>query len=89
MRTKKGYTLRSLGNESILVAEGLEAVDFNHMISMNDSATLLWKEVEGKDFDASTLSDILMENYDISRETADHDVAVLLKLWNEANILED
>lgn len=89
MRTKKGYTLRSLGNESILVAEGLEAVDFNHMISMNDSATLLWKEVEGKDFDASTLSDILMENYDISRETADHDIAVLLKLWNEANILED
>lgn len=89
MRTKKGYTLRSLGNESILVAEGLEAVDFNHMISMNDSATLLWKEVEGKDFDASTLSDILMENYDISRETADHDIAVLLKLWKEANILED
>lgn len=88
MKTRKGYSLRTLGNEYIIVADGLEAVDFSHMVSMNESAALLWEAVEGKDFDASTLADLLMENYDISRETAEHDVAVLLETWRKANIIE-
>ena len=89
MRTKKGYTLRSLGNESILVAEGLEAVDFNHMISMNESAAFLWKEVEEKDFDAEMLTALLTDNYDIDRETAQNDVAALLDSWSAAGLIEE
>ena len=88
MKTKKGFTLRSLGNEYILVADGLEVVDFNRMVSMNDSAALLWKEIDGKEFDADALVDILVDNYDISRETAQRDVAVLLQSWQKAGIVE-
>lgn len=88
MKTKKGFTLRSLGNEYILVADGLEVVDFNRMVSMNESAALLWREIDGKEFDAETLTDILLDNYDISRETAQHDVAVLLQSWQKAGIVE-
>lgn len=88
MKTKKGFTLRSLGNEYILVADGLEVVDFNRMVSMNDSAALLWKEIDGKEFDADTLADILVDNYDISRETAQRDVALLLQSWQKAGIVE-
>ena len=36
MKTRKGFSLRSLGKEFVLVAEGLEAVDFSRMISMNE-----------------------------------------------------
>jgi len=88
MKTKKGFTLRSLGNEYILVADGLEVVDFDRMVSMNDSAALLWKEIDGKEFDADALVDILVDNYDISRETAQRDVAVLLQSWQKAGIVE-
>jgi hypothetical protein len=89
MRFKKGYRLRSLGQEFILIAEGLEAVDFSRMISMNESAAFLWKEVEGKDFDAEMLATLLMDNYDISRETAQNDVAALLESWSAAGLIED
>ena len=89
MKTKKGYTLRTLGNEYLLIGEGLEADHFGRMVSMNESAALLWKEVEGKDFDVATLADILSENYGISRETAENDVTALLQSWKEANIIED
>lgn len=88
MKTKKGFTLRSLGKEHVLVAEGLEVVDFNRMISMNESAALLWSAIDGKDFDASTLTDILLDNYDISRETAEHDALTLLQSWQEAGVIE-
>ena len=62
---------------------------FNLMISMNESAAMLWKEIDGKDFDAETLTNLLMENYDINRDVAEHDVTALLKSWKEAGIIED
>ena len=88
MKRRKGYTLRPLGKEFILVAEGVEAVDFTRMISMNESAAFLWKAVEDKDFDAETLVNLLMEEYDITQEIAKKDVASLLQTWKEANIID-
>lgn len=88
MKTRKGYTLRSLGKEFILVAEGLEAVDFSRMISMNESAAFLWKAVEDKDFEAETLVGFLLDEYDITQEVAEKDVESLLQTWKEANIIE-
>lgn len=88
MKTRKGYSLRSLGKEFVLVAEGLEAVDFSRMISMNESAAFLWRSVEDKDFEAETLVDLLLEEYDITREVAEKDVAMLLQNWKEADMIE-
>ena len=89
MKLKKGYRLRSLGQEFILVAEGLEAVDFSRMISMNESAAFLWKEVEDKDFDAERLIALLTDSYDIDRETAQNDVAAVLESWSAAGLIEE
>lgn len=89
MKTRKGYSLRPLGQEFILVADGLDAVDFTRMISMNGTAAFLWREVDGKEFDADTLAVLLTDTYGISRETAQKDVAALLKSWRTADIIED
>lgn len=89
MKTKKGFSLRPLGKEYILVAEGLEASDFNRMISMNETSAFLWKEVENKEFDADTLAKLLVEHWDVDAEMAQKDVEALLKSWEEADILDD
>lgn len=89
MKTKKGYTLRPLGQEYILVAEGLDVADATRMISMNSTAAFLWMEVENREFDAQTLVDLLVENWNISPETAEKDVDVLLKSWKRAEVVED
>ena len=89
MRTRKGYTLRPLGMEYILVAEGLEVADSNSMISMNSTAAFLWMEVEGKEFDAQTLVDLLVDNWEISPATAAKDVDILLKSWKKADVVEE
>ena len=87
MRPRKGYTLRPLGMEYILGAEGLEVADSSRMISMNSTAAFLWMEVEGKEFDAQTLVDLLVDNWEISRETAAKDVDILLKSWKKADVV--
>ena len=87
MKTKKGYRMRSLGKEYILVAEGLEVESANQMISMNATAAFLWEAVEGKDFDAETLSQLLVDEYGIDIETAKKDVMSLLQTWGKAGII--
>lgn len=87
MRIKKGYRLRPLGKEYILVAEGLEALDANTMVSMNATAAFLWEAVEDKEFDATTLVQLLLDEYDVDQDTAEKDVASLLQTWCDADII--
>lgn len=87
MRIKKGYRLRPLGKEYILVAEGLEALDANTMVSMNATAAFLWKAVEDKEFDATTLVQLLLDEYDVDQGTAEKNVASLLQTWCDADII--
>ena len=87
MKTKKGYRLRPLGKEYILVAEGLEVENANQMVSMNATAAFLWEAVEGKDFDAETLTQLLVDEYGIDVETAKKDVTPLLQTWEKAGII--
>ena len=87
MKTKEGYRLRQLGKEYILIAEGLEVMDAKQMVSMNETAAFLWETVEGKDFDADTLAQLLMEEYGIGREQAERDIEFLLETWTKAGII--
>ena len=89
MKTKKGYRLRQLGTEYILVAEGLEVMDANKMISMNETAAFLWEAVEGKTFGADTLAQLLVDEYGISLEKAEKDIKPLLETWTKAGVIED
>ena len=87
MKIRKGYTLRSLGKEFILVPEGLEAVDSTRMISLNESAAFLWKALEDKDFDDETMIQLLMDEYEISRDVAEKDVEAFLQILKKAEVV--
>ena len=89
MRAKKGFKLRNICGENIIVAEGKENIDFNNMISMNETSAFLWEQIEQKDnFDAETLTELLLDNYDVDKETALNDASELIKQWLEAEIIE-
>lgn len=88
MKTKKGFVLRDVCGENIIVAEGKENIDFTKIISMNDSSAYLWAKVVGKDFTTGTLADLLMEEYDVDKDTATADAEVIANKWKEAGIAE-
>jgi len=89
MKTKKGFKLRNVCGENIIVAEGIENIDFSRIISMNESAAFLWNKIQGKDFNADTLVEMILEEYDIDKDTARSDIEQLVKKWQEAGIVED
>ncbi len=88
MKTKKGFTLRSVCGENVIVSEGKENIDFSNLICPNESSAYLWKNVQGKDFTAEDLATLLTEEYEVDYETALHDSTNLMQQWMEAGIVE-
>lgn len=88
MKAKKGFNLRNVCGEYIIVAEGKENIDFSNIISMNESSALLWKELDGKEITIDGMVDILTANYEVDSDEARNDAALLLKQWQEAGIVE-
>lgn len=88
MKAKKGFNLRNVCGEYIIVAEGKENIDFSNIISMNESSALLWKELDGKEITIDGMVDILTANYEVGPDEARNDAALLLKQWQEAGIVE-
>ena len=87
MKTVPGFTLRPLGKEFIITAESIKQINFNRMISLNESAAYLWKSVDGKEFTAEDLADLLCERYEIDRPTALKDSEAIAAKWIEAGIV--
>ena len=90
MNTISGFKLRKLGNEYILVGESMELINFNKMITMNESAAYLWKQVQDLEaFDNQLLTDLLLREYEVSPEQAATDAAATAAHWLEAGIVEN
>lgn len=88
MKAKKGFKLRDVCGEKIIVAEGKENIDFSNIIIMNETAAYLWEQLYGKEFSVDNMADLLTEQYDIDRKSALADCHELAKQWKEAGITE-
>ena len=89
MKIIKGFKIRPLFGGHIIVAEGSSQVNFNKMISLNDSAAYLWKAVEHKDsFTAEDLKNLLLEEYEVDEQTAAADAEAIAAKWIEIGIAE-
>lgn len=88
MRTKKGFKLREVCGEKILLAEGVENIDFSDIISMNASSAYLWEQVDGKDFTVEEMARLLTELYEVEETVALEDAKELANQWFKCGIIE-
>lgn len=81
--------MRKLGNEAVIVAESLELINFDKLVSLNASAAYVWEALPTSDFDVATVVSLLINRYDVDEDTARKDARELIDVWKEAGILED
>ena len=81
MKTIEGFKLRKLGNEYILVGESMSLINFNKMITLNETAAFLWQQAEQGEFDANKLCKALCAEYEVDPTQAFQDVEATLKAW--------
>jgi hypothetical protein len=88
MKIKEGFTLRQICGEWVVVGEGLAQVNFNKMLSLNETAAYLWQEVQGKEFTEQDLTNLLLDKYEVTPEVAAADVNRLVGIWKEQGVAE-
>ena len=88
MKIKKGFELRDICGEKVIIASGIENIDFNKMISLNESAAYLWQQVSDKTFDADLLAQLLEAAYDVDHATATTDAQSIIQSWLEQGVVE-
>ena len=77
MKRIKEYIKRNIAGEIILVPAGQTAEDFNGMITLTESGDFIWEHLEeARDF--NHLVELILEEYDIDKETAAQDASAFL-----------
>ena len=89
MKINEGFELRELCGEHIIIGTGVKNIDFCKVISLNESAAWLWREVEGKEFTAESLAALLVEEYAVSEAVALADVSKLLEQWVALGVVSE
>lgn len=88
MKIKKGFELRDVCGEQVIMAHGKENIDFSKIISLNETAAYLWNKVVGREFDEQQMVELLTEAYEVEEGVARADVKKLLAQWKENGLLE-
>lgn len=88
MKIKKGFELRKICGENIVIAHGVENIDFTKIITLNESAAFIWQQVEGKDFTEEEMAKFLLDEYEVDETQALADVKALTESWKQAGLVE-
>ena len=88
MRLKSGFGLRDICGEKVLVAEGLENIDFSKIVALNETSAYLWEKLENRDFGLNDMVELLLQEYDVQAEVAEKDCLELAQKWIEAGLAE-
>ena len=89
MRIKKGFVLREVCGERVIVGEGLQAINFGKLLALNDSAAWLWKQaVEMGEFTVESLTERLCEENDVKPGEARQDVEDIIADWQRVKVVE-
>lgn len=88
MKIKNGFELRDVCGENIIIAHGVDNIDFTKVISLNESAAFLWKQVAGLEFTEEDLVQLLLGEYEVEEAQAVEDVTTLVSSWKREGLVE-
>lgn len=89
MRIKKGFVMREICGERIVMGEGIENIDYSNIISLNETAGYLWDKLKDKDFTPELMAGMLEEEYEVDHDTALADSKKLCEEWQRIGVAEE
>ena len=86
MKVKDGYMLREVAGNSVVVAVGQASLDFNGLITLNSSGTMLWRLLEVGVTEAAMVA-ALVDEYEVDPTRAQKDIEAFINKLKGANLL--
>ena len=89
MKIKKGFVLREVCGERVIVGEGLSAINFGKLLALNETAAWLWQQAQAMgDFTIEALAEKLCEEYEVEAGEAKADVEQMVTEWQNVGVVE-
>lgn len=88
MKIKDGFELREFFDQHIILACGRQNINFSKVINLNESATIMWHAVQGKEFTVADMAAALMAEYEVDEATALADAERIANEWITIGVAE-
>jgi hypothetical protein len=90
MKIKEGFILHDVCGEKVIIAQGVENINFSKMINLNETAAFLWEKAVATDcFTSEQLVTWLTEVYEVDAEQATADVESMTAQWRKLGLIVD
>ena len=87
MKIKKGFVVREIAGECVVVALGEASKIFNGIIKLNETGKILWEHL-AKGCEKEEAVNAILKDYEVDRETVEADFDQFVETLKGANILE-
>lgn len=87
MKIKEGFAKRNIAGSEIVVPVGKKALEFNGMITLNESGAFFWDCLKEETTKEDVVKKVL-EIYDVTPEKANDDVEKFIVMLRENELLE-
>ena len=88
MKRNTDFMLRDIAGEVILVPTGAATQQFNGMITLNEVAAFIWKNLDESE-SRDILVDKIIDEFEVDRETATRDVIGFVNALYEHGLVSD
>ena len=86
MRIKKEFILREIAGEYILIPTGTTTQEFNGLITINDVAAFVWKNIE-KVNSVDELISMVLDEYDVDEDVDRNDIEEFIQQLKKADMI--
>ncbi|MDV2446941.1 hypothetical protein ATE49_13775 [Elizabethkingia miricola] len=89
MKLREDLMLRHLGDEYVIIDPEQDMVDMSKVYTLNETAAFLWKELQGKEFNVETVTEVLLNYYNVEYVVAEKDAQRLVHDFEKQGLLTD
>ena len=86
MQIKPGFMLKNVAGSHIVVPVGENSVNFNAMITLNESGAFLWEKLAGEQTEDQLVAALTAE-YDVDEATARRDINKFIETIKGAGLI--
>ena len=88
MKIRDGFAKRNIAGAEIVVPVGKTAIEFNGMITLNETGAFIWDCLQ-KETTEQEITAKLLEEYDVSEQKAAEDVSKFVTMLRENGLIEE
>jgi hypothetical protein len=88
MRINQNCKVREIAGENVVIMQGRNGADLTQIITLNESALILWQALSGSDFEVEDAQRVFTENFEVDDATALRDAQQWVERMRECKLIE-